>query len=446
MKKKKIFIIDTNVVLYDPRSILRFGNNDVVIPIAMIEEIDRFKREMNENGRNARTFSRLMDELRKRGTLLEGITLNNGGILRVDLGRRGELTTGLDISKPDNQMLVLAKGLVEDGNHSQVVFISKDINLRIKADAFGIAAEDYRPDKNAAVADDDEIYSGWKTVEVNGSLIDELFTNKRVVLEQKFLPNQFVLLRDEASTSHTAIGRYDPHHKCVVPVFKPVDGLWGIYPRNAEQTYAIDLLMNDDIKLVSLVGKAGTGKTLLALAAGLAKTVDDGVYNRLLVSRPVMPMGKDLGYLPGTVEEKLHPYMQPIFDNIDFLFGASSVAKSHRRGGIGRGTQELMEQGLLNIEPLTYIRGRSIPQQFMIVDEAQNLSPHEMKTIITRAGDNTKIVITGDTMQIDTPYLDSESNGLAYVVDCFRHEAIAGHVLLEKGERSRLSELATNLM
>ena len=288
---------------------------------------------------------------------------------------------------------------------------------------------------------------GTTSIEVPGAVIDEFFAKKRIQLTDfKFKPNQFVMMKDVASPSHTAIGRFDFNQGAVVPVFKPVDGLWGIYPRNAEQTFAIDLLMNDEIKLVSLVGKAGTGKTLLALAAGLSKTVDDGVYSRLLVSRPVMPMGKDLGYLPGTIEEKLHPYMQPIFDNIDFLFGASSVAKSHRRGGVGRGCQELMEQGLLSIEPLTYIRGGSVPQQFRIVDGAQSLSHHEMKAIITRAGDNTKIVITGDTFQIDSPYLDSVSNGLAYVVECFKDESIAGHVTLEKGERSRLSELATTLM
>lgn len=447
MKPTKIFIIDTNVVLFDPRSVFKFDDNEVVIPIVVIEEVDRFKREMNENGRNARTFSRLMDELRAKGTLFKGIPLSNKGLLRVELANFEKIPHGLDVSKADNQMLALALDLTERCKEQKVVFISKDINLRIKADAYGIHAEDYMPSKFSDENDDEKLYMGTTSVDVPGAVIDEFFAKKRIQLNDfKFKPNQFVMMKDQVSPSHTAIGRFDFNQGAIVPVYKPVDGLWGIYPRNAEQTFAIDLLMNDEIKLVSLVGKAGTGKTLLALAAGLSKTVDDGIYSRLLVSRPVMPMGKDLGYLPGTIEEKLHPYMQPIFDNIDFLFGASSVAKSHRRGGVGRGCQELMEQGLLNIEPLTYIRGRSIPQQFMIVDEAQNLSPHEMKTIITRAGENTKIVITGDTFQIDSPYLDSVSNGLAYVVDCFKDEAIAGHVTLEKGERSRLSELATTLM
>lgn len=448
MKQKKIFIIDTNVVLFDPRSVFKFEEHEVVIPIVVIEEVDRFKREMNENGRNARMFSRLMDELRAKGSLFKGIPVGASGMLRVELGYFEKIPPGLDITKADNQMLALAIHLTEKNRDKKVTFISKDINLRIKADAYGIYAEDYLPAKFQELSDDEEtLYTGTRSIDVPGAVIDEFFAKKRIQLNDfQLRPNQFVMMKDVASPSHTAIGRFDLNQGAVVPVFKPVDGLWGIYPRNAEQTFAIDLLMNDEIKLVSLVGKAGTGKTLVALAAGLSKTVDDGVYSRLLVSRPVMPMGKDIGYLPGTIEEKLHPYMQPIFDNIDFLFGASSVAKSHRRGGVGRGCQELMEQGLLNIEPLTYIRGRSIPQQFMIVDEAQNLSPHEMKTIITRAGENTKIVITGDTFQIDSPYLDSVSNGLAYVVECFKDEAIAGHVTLEKGERSRLSELATTLM
>lgn len=446
METNKKFVIDTNVVLFDPRSVFKFRDHEVIIPLVVIEEVDRFKREMNENGRNARTFSRLMDELREIGSLHKGVKLDNGGTLRVSMADP-KVFEGLDKGYADNQMIALAKSLQNEDPNSEIKFISKDINLRIKADAFGISAEDYKPTKfDGDVPESEALYQGTSTMEVAGEVIDELFTQKRVEIEHRLKPNQFVFLKDEASSSHTAIGRFDYNQGCIVPVYKPVDGLWGIYPRNAEQTFAIDLLLNDEIKLVSLVGKAGTGKTLLALAAGLSKTVDDGIYSRLLVSRPVMPMGKDLGYLPGTIEEKLHPYMQPIFDNIDFLFGASSVAKSHRRGGVGRGCQELMEQGLLNIEPLTYIRGRSIPQQFMIVDEAQNLSPHEMKTIITRAGDNTKIVITGDTFQIDSPYLDSVSNGLAYVVECFKDEPIAGHISLEKGERSRLSELATQLM
>lgn len=448
MEKRKIFIIDTNVVLFDPHAIFKFAEHDVIIPIVVVEEVDKFKRDMTENGRNARTFSRVIDELRAKGALSKGIPLKSGGKLIIDIGNNERIPElpDLDMKKADNQMLALAKRVSKTQKDVDVTFVSKDINLRIKADACGVRAEDYLPSKFEV----EDIYTGTTAINVRGELIDEFYAKRKMPFEQneeekKINPNQFIFIRDESNPNHTAIGRYDLTQGAIVPVFKPSEGLWGIYPRNAEQAFAIDLLLNDEIKLVSIVGKAGTGKTLLAIAAGLSKTVDEGLYSRLLVSRPVMPMGHDIGYLPGTIEEKLNPYMQPIFDNIDFLFGQSAVAKTNRRGA-GKGCQELINQGLLNIEPLTYIRGRSIPNQFMIVDEAQNLTPHEIKTIITRAGEGTKIVLTGDTMQIDAPYLDSMNNGLAYAVECFKNEAIAGHVTMTKGERSKLSELATQLM
>jgi PhoH-like ATPase len=445
-KKRKIFIIDTNVVLFDPHAVFKFAEHDVVIPLVVVEEIDNFKRDQSENGRNARMFSRVIDELRTQGAVSKGIPLKGGGKLSIDITMAENIPElpGLDMQKPDNQMLALAKKYLKSQKDAEIIFISKDINLRIKADACGVTAEDYEPSKFEV----DDIYTGTTSVSVKGELIDEFYAKRKLVYEaedRKLYPNQFIFIRDESNPNHTAIGRFDGPQNAIVPVFKPAEGLWGVYPRNAEQAFSIDLLLNDEVKLVSLVGKAGTGKTLLAIAAGLSKTVDEGLYSRLLVSRPVMPMGHDIGYLPGTVEEKLNPYMQPIFDNIDFLFGVSSVAKTNRRGA-GKGTQELINQGLLSIEPLTYIRGRSIPNQFMIVDEAQNLTPHEIKTIITRAGEGTKIVLTGDTMQIDHPYLDSMNNGLASVVECFKNEAIAGHVSMVKGERSKLSELATQLM
>jgi PhoH-like ATPase len=239
------------------------------------------------------------------------------------------------------------------------------------------------------------------------------------------------------------MGRFSKDLESIVPLVKPPEGLWGIFPKNAEQAFAVDALLNDEVKLVSLLGKAGTGKTLFAIAAGLVKTVDEGVYHRLLVSRPVFPLGKDIGFLPGTVEEKLNPWMQPIYDNVDFLFGSSA---NRNRRGAGKGAQELMNQGLLQIEPLTYIRGRTIPQQYLIVDESQNLTPHEIKTIITRAGDDTKIVLTGDSYQIDNPYVDAANNGLVYLVDRFKDQSISAHVTFVKGERSKLSELASNLL
>jgi len=439
---RKAFILDTNVLLFDPQALFKFGNNDIVIPMVVVEEIDRFKREMSENGRHARLFSRLIDEMRKDGELSRGVKLPNGGILTVELGGHQPLPVELQMDKADNRILAVAISLKKEHPKRPVVFVTKDVNLRIKADALGITAEDYEPSSVVP----EQLYSGTLTLNVDSYLVDEFYQVKRLAYKdsaQNFKPNQYVILKDSANPNHTAMGRFSRELDCIVPIFKPVEGLWGIFPKNAEQAFAIDALLNDDIKLVSLVGKAGTGKTLLAIAAGLAKTVDEGVYHRLLVSRPVFPLGKDIGFLPGDIEEKLNPWMQPIYDNIDFLFGATG-AKGRR--GAGKGCQELMNQGLLQIEPLTYIRGRSIPQQYLIVDEAQNLTPHEIKTIVTRAGDDTKIVLTGDSYQIDNPYVDSANNGLVYLVERFKDESISAHITLSKGERSKLSELASNLL
>lgn len=437
---RKAFILDTNVLLFDPQALFKFGNNDVIIPIVVVEEIDRFKREMSENGRHARQFSRLMDEKRKDGELSRGVRLSDGGVLTIELGTHQPLPFELEMGKADNKILALAISLKKEHPKRPVVFVTKDVNLRIKADALGITAEDYE----ASNVVPEELYSGTLTLSVDAHLIDEFYQTKKLIYKDfTFKPNQYAILKDSLNPNHTAMGRYSKELDCIVPVFKPAEGLWGIFPKNAEQAFAIDALLNDDIKLVSLVGKAGTGKTLLAIAAGLAKTVDEGVYHRLLVSRPVFPLGKDIGFLPGDIEEKLNPWMQPIYDNIDFLFGTTSVKG---RRGAGKGCQELMNQGLLQIEPLTYIRGRSIPQQYLIVDESQNLTPHEIKTIVTRAGDDTKIVLTGDSYQIDNPYVDSANNGLVYLVERFKEEQISAHVTLTKGERSKLSELASNLL
>ncbi len=438
---RKAFILDTNVLLFDPQAFLKFGNNDIVVPIVVIEEIDRFKREMSENGRHARLFSRLIDGLRSGGELSKGVKLPDGGLLTVELGGEAPLPLELQMDKADNRILALAISLRKDQPKRPVVFVTKDVNLRIKADALGIAAVDYEPES----VEPDELYGGVATLNVDGHLVDEFYANKRLTLKEQssLKANQYVIVRDATNPTHTAMGRFSKDLGCLVPVFKPAEGLWGIFPKNAEQAFAIDALMNDEIKLVTLVGKAGTGKTLLAIAAGLAKTVDEGIYQRLLMSRPVFPLGKDIGFLPGDIEEKLNPWMQPFYDNIDFLFGATG---GKGRRGAGKGTQELMNQGLLQIEPLTYIRGRSIPSQYLIVDEAQNLTPHEIKTIITRAGDDSKIVLTGDSYQIDNPYVDAANNGLVYLVDRFKEETISAHVTLTKGERSKLSELASNLL
>lgn len=449
---RKAFVLDTNVLLFEPQALYKFGNNDVIIPIVVIEEIDRFKREMSENGRHARHFSRLIDDMRADGELSKGVKLPNGGVLTVELGSQSViLPPELPMDKADNRILALAMTLKKEHPRRPVVFVTKDANLRIKADALGITSEDYEPSS----VEPDQLYSGSSVLNVQPHKVDEFYSQKRLAVSSQlfenekeggiknFYPNQYVILKDLANPNHTAMARFSKELDCLVPIFKPVEGLWGIFPKNAEQSFAVDALMNDEIKLVSLVGKAGTGKTLLAIAGGLVKTVDEGVYHRLLVSRPVFPLGKDIGFLPGDIEEKLNPWMQPIYDNIDFLFGATG---SKGRRGAGKGCQELMNQGLLQIEPLTYIRGRSIPQQYLIVDEAQNLTPHEIKTIITRAGDDTKIVLTGDCFQIDNPYVDSANNGLVYLVERFKGESISAHVSMVKGERSKLSELASNLL
>ncbi len=448
---KKAFILDTNVLLFDPLAIYKLGANDVIIPIVVIEEIDRFKREMSENGRHARHFSRLIDEMRKTGELSKGVKLPNGGQLTVELGGGDiPLPSELGMDKADNKILGLALMLKKEQPRRPILFLTKDANLRIKADALGIQAEDYEPSN----VEPEQLYTGSSTIKVDPSLVDEFYANKRLPFSERLFehekeiaknlyPNQYIILKDYTNPTHTAMGRFSKDLESIVPLVKPPEGLWGIFPKNAEQAFAVDALLNDEVKLVSLLGKAGTGKTLFAIAAGLVKTVDEGVYHRLLVSRPVFPLGKDIGFLPGTVEEKLNPWMQPIYDNVDFLFGSSA---NRNRRGAGKGAQELMNQGLLQIEPLTYIRGRTIPQQYLIVDESQNLTPHEIKTIITRAGDDTKIVLTGDSYQIDNPYVDAANNGLVYLVDRFKDQAISAHVTFVKGERSKLSELASNLL
>jgi PhoH-like ATPase len=439
---QKIFVLDTNVLLFDAQAIYKFKDNQVVIPITVIEELDRFKKDLNENGRNARQFSRMIDDLRARGHISKGVEINKGGSIKVELYHHVEgLPSDLYLDKADDRILSIAYTAMKTHGPDNVRFITKDINLRIRADALGIPSEDYE----SSTVTVEELYSGLTVFEVPADAIEQFYSEKRLPIEDKNIcPNQFVILRDQTNPSHSAVGRFDVRQGSVLPLIRSNDGVWGLHPKNVEQSFALDLLLNDDVQLVSLVGKAGTGKTLLAIAAGLMKTLDEGRYQRLLVSRPIFPMGKDVGYLPGDIEQKLNPWMQPIFDNIEFLMGGSDTG--HRRRGTARSIQELIAQGMLNIEPLTYIRGRSIPNQYLIVDEAQNLTPHEIKTILTRAGENTKVVLTGDCYQIDNPYVDSSSNGLAHVVERMKGEEISGHVTLVKGERSPLAELSSNLL
>ncbi|HEX9113885.1 MAG TPA: PhoH family protein [Nitrospirota bacterium] len=438
---KKLFVLDTNVLLHDPRAIFSFEDNDVTIPIVVIEELDKFKKGIDEIGRNARQVSRILDEFRQKGKLSQGVQLEGGGNLRVELNHQSQerLPPELVAAKADNRILATALNLKHD--NLPVVLVTKDTNLRIKADAVGLRAEDYESDMITL----DELYSGETELLVEPGIIDTFYAQGEFTPPAEFKPhpNEFVLLKNSANPSQTALARHYQQKNVLVPVINTKHGVWGINARNKQQQFALDLLLNDDIRLVTLVGKAGTGKTLLALAAGLEKTIEARAFQRLVVSRPVFPLGKDIGFLPGDIEEKLRPWMQPIRDNLDFLMGASAVAG---RAKGKKDLQSLFDLGMIEVEPLTYIRGRSMPNQYLIVDEAQNLTPHEIKTIITRAGEGTKIVLTGDPYQIDNPYIDSSSNGLSFVVERFKEEAIAGHITLVKGERSDLAELAATLL
>lgn len=437
---KKTYVLDTNVLLHDAQALFRFEDNDVVIPMTVIEEIDRFKKDLNETGRNARQISRTLDGLREKTRLMEGVPLEGGGVLKVVLcsdDALHRLPLELRGEQADNRILAVAADLMKSCE-CPVVFVTKDTNLRIKADVIGLAAEDYETGKVPI----DELYSGQAEVMVDKEIVDRFFGQGYIEIGDDYRANECVTLIDSANRNHTGIGRFHAQSGRIVALSRaPKEGIWGIQPRNREQQFALDLLLNNEIQVVTLVGKAGTGKTLLAIAAGLLKVSDEAVYSRLLVSRPVFPMGRDLGFLPGDVEEKLAPWMQPIFDNVELLLGSVE-----ERGKRKRGYKELIDMGILEIEPLTYIRGRSIPKQYMIVDEAQNLTPHEIKTIITRAGEGTKIVLTGDPYQIDNPYVDASSNGLSYAVEKFKDQTIAGHMTLTKGERSPLAEMAANLL
>jgi len=442
---KKTFVLDTNVLLHDPNSLFAFRDNNVVIPIVVIEELDKFKKGVDEIARNARQVSRHLDSLREKNKLSLGVDLEGGGTLRVELNHQHEepcsMPSGFALHEADNRILMVALCLSKDLKGEPLVLVTKDTNLRIKADALGVTAEDY---DNRTIKID-ELYTGEGELEASGDAINAFFeTGQMSVPDGSFYPNQFVMLKDPGNPGHTALSKYNKKKKALVVLKGAKRGAWGVTARNKEQTYALDLLLDDDILLVTLVGMAGTGKTLLALAAGLEKTVEEHVYQRLVVSRPIFPLGRDIGFLPGDVEEKLKPWMQPIFDNLEFLMGSPGPQESRSRKH--KDFHGLVDMGMLELEPLTYIRGRSMPNRYLIVDEAQNLTPHEIKTIITRAGEGTKIVLTGDPYQIDNPYIDSSSNGLTYVAEHFKDSDVGGHITLTKGERSVLAELAAELL
>ncbi len=458
---KKNYVLDTNVLLYDPHAIYKFEDNDVIIPIFVIEEVDQFKREGTERGRNARTVCRFLDELRdKGGKLAEGVALESGGSLRVAVpASRPELPSALDKTAQDQAILQTAIDVQQRDVGRPTVFVTMDTNLRIRADALGVPTETYENQR----VEFEQLDGQALDVDVDGAAIDRFFHDGQLAPPAglSLSANACVLLRAGESASHTALGRYHADKGLILPLRVPPAGVMGLRPRNREQTFALELLLDPNVRLVTVLGKAGTGKTLLALAAGLKRTVEDEVYSRLLVSRPIIPLGRDVGFLPGDIEEKLNPWMQPIFDNLEFLFqggGKADAGKGEKgekgekgkreagREGGGRSFIDLLDRGVVQVEPLTYIRGRSLPHQYLIVDEAQNLTPHEVKTIITRCGEGTKLVLTGDPFQIDNPYVDSASNGLTVAAHRFKGQPLAGQVVLTKGERSELAELAANLL
>lgn len=442
---KKIFVLDTNVLLHDPNAIFAFEDNEVIIPAVVLEEIDSKKRNVDEIGRNARYVSRLLDSLRQKGRLHDGIPLDNGGTIKVELNHRSfqKMQDTFAETTNDNRILAVALNYrheeMEKANAKPVVLVSKDTLVRIKADVLGITAQDYLSDRLVAAS---EFYQGYMTTLVHPSIIDEFYSFRTLQVDTLGLdvdlhPHEFLILKDETGTSKSALLKVSADGKQLEPLHLSNEPVWGIAARNAQQRMALELLLNDDIPLVTLTGKAGTGKTLLTLAAGLLKVEDEHKYKKLLIARPVVPMGKDIGYLPGEKEEKLRPWMQPIYDNLEFLFDTKKA------GDIDK---ILAGLGSIQVEALTYIRGRSIPGQFIIIDEAQNLSKHEVKTIVSRAGEGSKVILMGDPEQIDHPYLDATSNGLTYVVERFKPYRVAGHVTLEKGERSLLAQLAADVL
>ena len=441
---KKTYVLDTNVILHSAQALNSFEDNEVVIPMTVIEELDKFKRNQDELGRNTRQAIRQIDALRQKGSLAEGVPLDNSpdpdkcGSLRVMISE-GRLSDSSDMKVPDNRILNVAKMLMEQ-KKQPVIFITKDLNLRLKADALGIPVEDFECEQ----VNSDELYSGVLTLPADAAIMDRFHRDGFIEIPKDLTvyPNQFVIFADMANEHHTTVG-WCRHGRIEVLPDGAGEHVGGITPRSLEQRMALILLTDPEIQVVSLVGQAGSGKTLLALAAAVEQAINNNLYERILVSRPIVPMGKDIGYMPGGKDEKLAVWMQPIYDNLEFLLqnGGKKDQQSVRRR-----LDDMRRNHQLELEALTYIRGRSIPNQFIIVDEAQNLTPHEVKTIISRAGEGSKIVLTGDPEQIDNPYLDAESNGLCYAVERLKGSPMHGHVILRKSERSDLAGLAASLL
>ena len=446
---KKIYVLDTSVCLSDSNCIFDYDNNDVIIPLKVLEEIDGHKKRQDAVGAQARSVIRLFDELREKGSLQKGVRLGKGkGVLRV--ATHGVSGLPDDLNCEHNDHIIISTALAEKNSQEKrkVILVSRDINMRVIADSIGVLSEDY--DKNQAIRKESELYSGFVNHLVDEQMVDQFYSGESVFIDKEekvgLLPNQFIMLVSNTNEKKTALCRFMGYMWPLQKVQEYKQGLWGVRARNKEQSFALDLLMDPDVQIVSLIGKAGSGKTLLAIAAGLEQVVSnktvmsaafegkinlEGEYKRLIVSRPVQPMGKDIGFLPGTMEDKMKPWLAPIEDNLKFLTGDDNST-----------LEMYMEKGIIEMEALTYIRGRSIANSFIIIDEAQNLSRHEVKTILTRAGEGTKIVLTGDVEQIDNIYINETSTGLVHAVERLKRFDIAGHVTLKKGERSKLATVA----
>ena len=442
---KKNYVLDTSVYLTDAGSIYKFENHDIFVPLKVLEEVDGHKKRQDSVGANARQFIRILDELRNRGNLEKGVRIDKGlGILKVvsySSLNSVIFPPDLDLRHPDHTIIATAKAVQELSENRKTIMVSRDINMRVICDSIGIPAEDYVSEK--AVRNTDELYNGFVIQLVDDQIIERYYAGEDITIHEdetseKWFPNQYIMMVSNANEKKSALARFKDHHSPLQKVIHKNIPDWNIDARNKEQAFAIDLLLNPNIKIVSLIGRAGSGKTLMAIAAGLQQTIglraENNHYSRLIVSRPVQPLGKDIGFLPGTMEEKMLPWLMPIQDNLKFLMGDRTNLEMY------------MEKGKIELEALTYIRGRSIANAFIIIDEAQNLTKHEIKTIITRIGEGTKIVLTGDIEQIDNVYVNETSNGLAHAVENFKDYHISGHVTFRKGERSELATLASKVL
>jgi len=438
--KKSIYVLDTSVFLTNANSVYSYGTNDIVVPMKVLEEIDKHKKRQDSVGSNARTIIRIFDDLREIGSLYEGVQIQEGkGILTVRpsaIDIQAYLPDDLSPDVPDNRIIATAMQEREKCPDYDITLVSRDVNMRVICDSLGLPTEDYNPDQ--VLESGEEVYTGITEHEVNDDVIDLFYAGTEIDFTEEelssFNPNQFIMLKSNINESRTALTRFVGPNENLRKLVKRQTS-YGITPRNKEQQFAMDLLFDNSIPVVSLIGSAGTGKTLCALSAGLEQVLGTEDYTRLIVSRPIQPLGKEIGFLPGTMEEKMAPWLSPIQDNLQFLMGNDKLM-----------LQEYLDRGIIEMEAITYIRGRSISKAFIIIDEAQNLTRHELKTIITRVGEDSKLILTGDIEQIDNVYVDETSNGLTYAVEKFKEHSLAGHVTFRKGERSAIATLAAKIL